>query len=174
MADSLSKPDLGRVAVIGGAGFLGSHIVDAVYSSCKAEIYVISRSASKYHYQHLDVKYIDADLVKTNDGVLEIESVFKQNKIDVVFHAATPPSMTAKDEQFRDVNINGTKNVILAAQNSGVKALIYTSSMAVVRPSFQAGAENSDESWPLFIGKDQEDSYAATKVWLVKILPGIY
>ncbi|KAE8451828.1 hypothetical protein EG329_002668 [Mollisiaceae sp. DMI_Dod_QoI] len=171
MADSSPKPDLGRVVVIGGSGFLGSHIVDALYSSCTAEIYVISRSATKASYHHPDVKYIDAEISNTNAaGVPDIQSIFAENKIDVVFNTATPNPLTAKDQQFQDINITGTKNVILAAQRTGVKALVYTSSISVLLPSFAIGAANADESWPLILGKDQEDPYARSKAEAEKLV----
>ncbi|KUJ19778.1 NAD(P)-binding protein [Mollisia scopiformis] len=164
MADPSSKPDLGKVVVIGGCGFLGSHIVDALRSTCKAEIFVVSRSATKYPDHHPDVKYIDVEINKTNAaGVPDIESVFAENKIDVVFHTATPSALTGKEQEFEEVNIKGTNNVILAAQHTGVKAFVYTSSQAVTLPNFQEGASNADESWPLILGKDQADLYARSK-----------
>lgn len=165
MADPSTKPDLGKVVVIGGVGFLGSHIVDALRSSCKAEIFVVSRSATKASEHYPDVKYIDVDLAKINSaGVPDIESVFVENKIDVVFHAATAPALTAKEKEMEDTNVVGTKNVILAAEHAGVKALVYTSTNAVTRPSFENGQTDADETWPLVLGQAQEDPYARSKV----------
>jgi nucleoside-diphosphate-sugar epimerase len=80
--------------------------------------------------------------------------------VDAVLHAAAAIDYGHAPEQLLyDVNVRGTQNVIAAAREHGVRALVYTSTMDVVIGS--RGIRDGDESLPFpprFL-----DAYARTK-----------
>ncbi|KAE9374009.1 NAD(P)-binding protein [Stipitochalara longipes BDJ] len=151
---------LGNVLVIGGCGFLGSHIVDHLLSSSStSSITVLSRSCSKAPGKLPGVNYIDGDITKLQS----VLPLFQKSKFNVVFHTVSPPATTSTEKQFQVVNIKGTQNIIQAAKETGVKALVYTSSGAVIQGDFRTRYENVDETWPVIRGPDQKDPYSRTK-----------
>src|SRR5581483_1106987 len=75
----------------------------------------------------------------------------------VVFHAAAFYDLWAADpDQFYAVNVRGTENVLQAARETGVEAVVYTSSVSTIPPAAipdsaaaeaQAGRRGGDERW---------------------------
>lgn len=122
-----------RILVTGGAGFIGSHIVDKLIADCY-DVTVIDnlitgcidnvdhhRNKKNFHFINGDIR--DFDIVKQAlDG------------IDVVFHEAAIASVTrsVKNPIFsNDVNVGGTLNLLKASVEFGVKKFIFASSAAV-------------------------------------------
>ncbi|KAK1914826.1 hypothetical protein P3342_010815 [Pyrenophora teres f. teres] len=92
-----------------------------------------------------------------------MKSIFSQFKPDAVIHTASP-HFDLKPEIHTKVNIGGTKVLLKAAQESGVKAFVYTSSASVILdPSVEL--INADERWPLITGDDQPEYYTTTKAY---------
>jgi sterol-4alpha-carboxylate 3-dehydrogenase (decarboxylating) len=60
------------------------------------------------------------------------------------------------------VNVEGTKALVWAAQETGVKAFVYTSSASVIHDT-QSDLINADETYPLIMGKQQPEYYTTTK-----------
>jgi dihydroflavonol-4-reductase len=79
------------------------------------------------------LKGLDVELVEAN--VLDIDSVKNSFKdIKTVFHLAGVISiLPGKDLIVREVNIQGTRNVVSAAKSVGVKKLVYTSSIHAIK-----------------------------------------
>ncbi len=78
---------------------------------------------------------------------------------DVVFHAAAKVGLWGTYEEFRAVNVDGTKNVLRACQEQGVRKLVYTGSPSVV---FHGGdVEGVDES--IGYPKSFDSHYSRTK-----------
>jgi nucleoside-diphosphate-sugar epimerase len=75
-----------------------------------------------------EVEIVEAD-------VLDYQSLLKAfNNIDVVYHLAGIISiLPGKDNMVQAVNVIGTRNVIQAARNCGVRRLVYTSSIHALR-----------------------------------------
>ena len=158
--DGFGKAEpLGKVLVIGGCGFLGSHIVEGL-DACDASISILDFRSGQQVHTRPDIKYYDSDITSL-DAILP---VFEKGEFDVVIHTVSPLFLDGTDAEFQRVNVGGTKNIIEAAQRTGVKALVYTSTAIVVQNNFDMPIANADESWPIFSGADQEDDYARSKV----------
>ncbi|TKA22529.1 hypothetical protein B0A50_08069 [Salinomyces thailandicus] len=149
---------LGRVAVTGGCGFLGGHIVTllAERQTCDKVIAMDIRGPTKptagVDYQTIDITSYDSVL-----------SLFENLKLDAVIHTASPPAMNHKNHDlFYNVNVSGTKNLVRAAQETGVKAFVYTSSASVIHDTV-SDLVNADEEYPLIMGPDQPEYYTTTK-----------
>lgn len=115
--------------VTGGAGFIGSHLVEALLGRGDQVRIIDNFSTGKRENisQHKNIELVEASITDHD----AITSAFQN--IDGVFHLAALPQVQFSIEQPREsheVNINGTLNVILAARDAGVKRLVYSASSA--------------------------------------------
>lgn len=77
---------------------------------------------------------------------------------DVAFHAAALTQLWDKDSSlFYRINVEGTKNVLEAALQTGVKKVVFTSSCAVLGPSIEPAREDNKRSVPF------ENDYEVSK-----------
>ncbi|KAH8593550.1 sterol-4-alpha-carboxylate 3-dehydrogenase [Bisporella sp. PMI_857] len=152
-------PSLGNVLVIGGCGFLGHHIVNLLLSSYTAQISVIDLFTTRNRRPDSDgVAYYDGDITKTDDLI----AIFKKVKPDVVIHTASPTLVGGSKALYYKVNVEGTKSVIAACEQTGVKALVYTSSASVISDN-ASDLINADERWPVIPPSSQTEYYSETK-----------
>lgn len=118
----------GNVIVTGGAGFLGSHLVDSLVSVSKSVTVIDNRKPRKLNknkkasYKHVDIR---------SEEILEI---FKKVKPDIVFHLAAhihdresqrEPVMNAEN------NVIGSLNVFEAVRQYGQGKIIFASSSII-------------------------------------------
>lgn len=122
-----------KVVVTGGAGFIGSNlseelirrdyqvtIIDDLSTGKKANIETLLEKPN--------VEFIQGSI--TDPGLLK--EVFKD--ANIIFHQAAIPSVPRSiknPKASHEVNAIGTHNVLLAAQENGVKKVIYASSSSV-------------------------------------------
>jgi len=114
--------------VTGGAGFIGSHIVDALVKGGK-KVRVIDNlsTGNAANLAHLinDIEFIEGDIRDAN----LLDKAMKG--IDFCFHEAALPSVARSVEDpitVNQVNIDGTLNLLFAAKKNKVKRFIYASS----------------------------------------------
>lgn len=159
MADLAKITSLGTVIVVGGCGFLGSHIVNFIVKRHpQTKIAVIDLRTTNNRNLSSTVSYHDGDI--TDPAAMQ--AIFTKVKPDAVIHTASP-HFNLKPEIHDKVNVGGTKVLLQAAQNAGVKAFVYTSSAGVVLDAINE-LKNADERWPLVTGKEQPEYYTTTKV----------
>ena len=122
-----------RILVTGGAGFIGSHLVDRLLKE-GLEVIVLDNLSSGY------IKNIKRHIGNKNfrfvkDDIRNQELINKLIKdVDVVFHLAAIVSVprSIKDPILtNEVNVNGTLNLLDAARRSNLKKFIFASSCAV-------------------------------------------
>jgi UDP-glucose 4-epimerase len=121
------------VLVTGGAGFLGSHLVDALVDAGE-EVLVFdnlnrgSRANIGVHVRSGAVTFIDGD-IRNYAAVLEAAT-----GVEVVYHLAAQSNvlgaLTDTDYSFT-TNVAGTYNVLKAAASTGVRRLVFSSSREV-------------------------------------------
>lgn len=150
---------LGKVVVVGGCGFLGSHIVSYIVKRHpQTQIAVLDLRTNSNRHTSSTVSYHDGDIT----DLAAMQALFAQLKPDAVIHTASPhfnlpPAIHDK------VNVQGTKNLLKASQDAGVKAFVYTSSASVIFGG-QTELVNANEEWPLVTGDEQPEYYTTTKV----------
>lgn len=114
-----------KMVVTGGAGFIGSHIVDALVEK-GYEVHVIDNvSNGKKENISKQAKFHKVDLVNLN----KILPIIKGAKF--VFHLGALPRVQYSIEnpvETTDVNVIGTMNVLIASHKGGVKRVIYSAS----------------------------------------------
>jgi sterol-4alpha-carboxylate 3-dehydrogenase (decarboxylating) len=160
MARTEGPASLGKVIVVGGCGFLGSHIVSYIVKRHpQTQVAVLDLRTNANRNASPNVTYHGGDITDLD----AMKAIFSQINPDAVIHTASPDVFRVKPEMFDKVNVTGTKNLVKAAQESGVKAFIYTSSASVI---LDASAEliNADERWPIVAGDAQPEYYTTTKV----------
>lgn len=121
-----------RICVIGGAGFIGSHLARKYFSE-KNDVIIIddlSRKLTKYNLKFIDkkIKFIKLDISKKKNFNI-LKKIFKN--IDIIFHCAAQVAVTTSlVDPLRDFEINmiGSMNVLEAVRNSNPKAIIFFSS----------------------------------------------
>ena len=119
-----------KILVTGGAGFIGSHIVE--YLTQRGDDVVVLDNLSNGKMQNLskvsdNINFVNGDV---RDYKL-VEQLVKN--VDGVFHEAAlvsvPESFKIQNEYF-DVNVNGTENILKLAKEFGFK-IVYASSSSV-------------------------------------------
>jgi sterol-4alpha-carboxylate 3-dehydrogenase (decarboxylating) len=150
---------LGKVIVVGGCGFLGGHIVSLIVKRHpESQVSVLDLRTNLNRNASPKVAYHDCDITNPD----QLKSLFSTIKPDVVINTASP-HFNAPPAVHDKVNVGGTKNLVKAAQDSGVKAFVHTSSASVI---LGPGIElvNADERWPMITGAAQPEYYTTTKV----------
>ncbi len=124
-----------KCIVTGGAGFIGSHLVDALLARGRQVVVIDNLSSGKI--ENLRDQSNNPDLLFhkesiTNEGALR--QIFKEHKPTEVFHlAAIPRVQFSLDHPLETHNANttGTLNVFMAALEYGARRVIYSSSSSV-------------------------------------------
>jgi UDP-glucose 4-epimerase len=123
----------GRVLVTGGAGFIGSHIVDELVERGVETIVVDDFSTGSM--DNLS-RHAGSGLLKVCRGdVRRVGDLLHGSEgIDVVFHEAAIASVPLSVEQpmrVHDVNVNATLELLNFCRAAGVRRLVFASSAAV-------------------------------------------
>jgi UDP-glucose 4-epimerase len=125
--------DGARVLVIGGAGFLGSHIVDQLTDTPAGEIVVLDNFVRGTR-DNLAAAVRD-DRVRVVEGSVADPSLLREQMegVDYVFHLAALwlYECVHQPRSALEVNVVGTYNVVEAAADVGVKKVVYSSSASV-------------------------------------------
>ena len=117
--------------VTGGAGFIGSHLVDALVAAGH-EVRVLDNlstgSAANLAAVRHRIEFVQGDI--TDLGVVREAT----RGVEVVFHQAALPSVArsvADPLASHEVNATGTLRLLQAARQSGVRRFVYASSSSV-------------------------------------------
>ncbi len=113
-----------KALVTGGGGFLGGRITQMLHARGDE---VVALGRRRYpHHERAGIKTIQADL-RNADAIRQA-----CEGMEIVFHAGAVPGIWGKRRTFRDINVDGTDNVIAACLSRGVPKLVYTSSPSVI------------------------------------------
>ena len=117
-----------RILITGGAGFIGSHLIEHFQND--AEIIVLDnlRSGYRKNLEGFAHQFIEGSI--TDRAAVD----HAMEGVDLVFHLAAmisvPESMAAPSECV-DINVNGLLNVLESAAIAGAKKLVLASSAAI-------------------------------------------
>ncbi|WP_126426062.1 NAD-dependent epimerase/dehydratase family protein [Brevibacillus marinus] len=118
-----------RVAVTGGAGFIGSHIVEMLVEQGDEVLVVDNFSTGDPEHVAQLASVVELDVLSER-----LEQVFCQHRPEVVIHQAAQvdiPKSLADPLSDGLTNVMGTLNVLEAAKRSGARKIVYASSCAV-------------------------------------------
>jgi nucleoside-diphosphate-sugar epimerase len=163
-----SKPNLAgfRVLVTGGAGFIGSHLVDALLAAGGAvrvlDNFETGRRENLVHVAD-QIEIIQADIRDLDACQRACEGV------TFVLHQAalgSVPRSMATPANSVAVNVSGTANLFAAARDHGVRRVVYASSSSVYGTSERLPKREGEEGRPL-------SPYALSK-WMNEELADVF
>lgn len=114
-----------KVVVTGGAGFIGSNLVDALVERGYNVHVVDNLVAGKREHVNSKAVFYEADIRNVED----LKKIFEGAR--GVFHLAALPRIQYSIDfplESNEVNVTGTLNVFLAAQSAGVRKVVYSAS----------------------------------------------
>jgi UDP-glucuronate 4-epimerase len=130
-----------NILVTGGAGFIGSHLVDRLLAEDNWRVTVvddfndfyepeIKRENVRAHEQRDTYRLVECDIRERG----ALEEAFGETKFDVIVHlaarAGVRPSLE-EPELYAETNINGTLNLLELARRHGVRQFVFGSSSSV-------------------------------------------
>ena len=134
------------VAVIGGAGFLGSHLVNHLIEDRNCNVIVIDNLITgQKSFIHPKAKFFYHDITQS-EGTLK--KLFVQNNVEYVFNYAAEPYIPVSFERplhVFDINARGALMVMNASQEAGVKGILQVSSAEIYG---DAPNHKIDETYP--------------------------
>ncbi|MCV7399573.1 NAD-dependent epimerase/dehydratase family protein [Mycobacterium fragae] len=159
MGDASLTTELGRVLVTGGSGFVGANLVTTLLDR-GYQVRSFDRAPSPLPARP-GLKVLEGDICDPDTVAAAVDGV------DTVFHTAAIIELmggaSVSDEYRRRsfaVNVDGTKNLVHAAQQAGVKRFVYTASNSVVMGGQRIAG--GDETLPYTARFN--DLYTETKV----------
>ena len=118
-----------KCLVTGGAGFIGSNLVDRLIDDDHDVIVIDNLSTGKIENINPKAEFIDDGI-----GLENITDFSMFKNIDIVFHLAARARVQPSIEnplEFNRTNVDGTLNMLKASADMGVKRFVYSSSSSV-------------------------------------------
>jgi UDP-glucose 4-epimerase len=147
---------MANVLVTGGAGFIGSHVADALIARGHRVTVFDDLSGGDRDNVPATAEFVEGSVT----DVAIIDALFARHSFDYVFHlaayAAEGLSHFIKRFNYTN-NVIGSVNLINASVNTGVKGFVFTSSIAVYGATPQLPMTEETEPHP-------EDSYGIAKL----------
>lgn len=121
-----------KILVTGATGFIGSHIAKQLLQRGHEVIALIRPNSNSIAIDNTGIQAVSGDILN-QDSVEEAA-----RGCEVVFHCAAAYTfwMPNPDLMYQ-TNVNGTINVLKAAQKTGVSSVVYTSTVSTIAPPCQ-------------------------------------
>lgn len=136
---------MASVLVTGGTGFLGGYILLQLLEKGYA---VKALRRSQNLPEHIDAALL-ANVQWINGDILDVVSLQEaMQDVDYIIHSAAIVSFAKKDKaQMMKINVEGTANVVNMALDSGVKKLVYISSVAALGRTLHGETVSEEKKW---------------------------
>lgn len=143
--------------VIGGAGFLGSHLVDYLIDRGESVLVLDNLITGQKKFVNPKAEFLWCDITHSEE---QLRKIFETYKISYVFNYAAEPYIPVSFERplhVFDINARGALMVLNAAYSAGVERILQVSSAEIYG---DAPDHAIDESWPA----RPHSSYGASKL----------
>ena len=121
-----------KIIVTGGAGFVGSHLVELLVKKNHYPIIIDNLNSGVYSNIKNFVDSKQAKFIKCD--ITNFKKVIQLPKVDAVIHLAAIASVVESNDNpifVNDVNVNGTLNMLEFCRKNKIKKFIFTSSAAI-------------------------------------------
>lgn len=185
---TIKKYNFKNILLIGGTGYLGSHIIDSFMKNESGIIYCLIREKNNkrpidrlrsnlYFYfgnKYKDsinnrIRVLEGDISKQNLGLSTTNYNTLKNDVDAIINCGAIVKHYGLKQQFEDINVTGTQNIVEFCKKEN-KRLIHVSTMSV--SGFGEKENNSDLfdtnkisfcEKDLFVGQSIKGIYTSTK-----------
>ena len=131
-----------NILITGGAGYIGSHVSEVLIKN-KKKIFIADNLSTGYRRLiNKKAKFFKVDILKNK----KIREIILKNEIDSVIHLAANLIIGEGEKypkKYFKNNVSGTKNLLKACENTGVKNLVFSSTAAVYKDGQYKVHENS-------------------------------
>jgi UDP-glucose 4-epimerase len=145
-----------KYVVTGGAGFIGSNIVKKLVARGDHVTVIDNLNTGKEE----NLASVKDKIIFLKDSILNLDLLEKQTQdIDGIFHQAALASVQdsfSKPDEYHNVNVNGTENILKLAKKNNFK-VVYASSSSVYGNPEKIPIKESDSKNPI-------NPYAETKL----------
>jgi nucleoside-diphosphate-sugar epimerase len=165
-----------KALVTGANGFTGSHLVKTLLNQGYNVKALVRKTSNLSRLKNLDLELVYGD-------VTDQESLKEAIKdIDVIFHIAAYVELgLVNEEEMREVNVEGTRNILELALDYGVKKMVYCSTIGVfgdtqgkvIDEGFQRTQKDFSSAYDLTKYEAQKlvDKYAEKGLPVVSVMP---
>lgn len=123
---------MNSVLVTGGAGFLGSRVVQVLCEASVFDVRILDvERAGSTVFLHTENGGVPWAVDPIRGGISDPIATYACKGVDTVIHCAAAVPLCKDVEEIKHTNIDGTANLLLTCIRSGVKHFIYISSSAV-------------------------------------------
>ena len=129
------------ILVTGGAGFIGSHLVDALVDAGEEPVILDNFASGDRENLRQDVRLVEADIADPN-----VVSFIADLRPEVIIHAAAQVSVAVSMQNPHldlAVNVQGTANVLEGAKVAGTRRFVFISSGGGVYGESDGADENT-------------------------------
>ena len=138
-----------KILVTGGAGFIGSHIVDILIDKGHNVIILDNLSSGRKENINSDAKLFEADITDFD----KVERIFREEKPEIVYHLAAQIDVRKSVENpvfDAKINILSSVNLIKLSSENKVKKFIFSSTGGAIYGDTEERPTKEDHpEWPL-------------------------
>lgn len=119
-----------KILVTGGAGFIGSHIVDACLAAGHDVVVIDDLSSGRRQWVSPEARLVELDIRDPR-----LDRVFQEERPEVVFHEAARANVRESMDQpllYADVNVLGSLHVLECSRRHEVRKIVYASTGGAV------------------------------------------
>ena len=131
-----------NILVTGGAGYLGSHIVEILIKK-KFKVFIVDNLITGHRRLiNKKAKFFNINI----NNLIKLKKIILINKIDSIIHLAALLNVNEsqkKSKKYFFNNVNGSKTLLEACKNTSVKNFIFSSTAAVYKDGIFKVKENS-------------------------------
>ena len=150
-----------KILVTGGAGFLGSHLVDALIARGDQVVVFDDLSRGSYNQIADGATFVEGDVRSIQDW----EQIFESHSPKVIHHLAAingTRRFHKEADLVVDVNVNGTRNALQLAERHGCRLIFYSSPESYGEQDSMPLSNDSESLFPP-AHIHQRHSYGASK-----------
>ena len=144
-----------KTFITGASGFVGSAVLRHLIKAGHTVLALVRPNSDRSNLQGLPVEIVTGDLIEPASFAPALAGC------ENLFHVAADYRLwVPKPDPMYETNVTGTRNLMLAAAEAGIKRIVYTSSVATL--GLNSDGNPADETTPVTLG-DMVGHYKRSK-----------